>query len=96
MKKILNILKKSFLSIFIVIILLLIQARCDLALPDYTANIVNVGIGQSGISDNVLEVVRESEMKKILLFTDTDEKILSNYILIVKNEDFIKIPEKIA
>jgi len=86
MKKILNILKKSFLSIFIVIILLIIQARCDLALPDYTANIVNVGIGQSGISDNVLEVVRESEMKKILLFTDADEKILSNYILIVKND----------
>lgn len=87
MKNILNILKKSLLSILMVVILLFFQAMCDLALPDYTANIVNAGIQQGGIKDSVLEVMNESTMNDILLFTNEENKkiIKDKYSLISKD-----------
>lgn len=44
MLKVLKNLKKSFGSVFAIVILLCIQAATDLALPDYTSKIVNIGI----------------------------------------------------
>src|SRR5574344_913305 len=75
------------MPIIFVIVLLFLQAQCDLTLPEYTSKIVNVGIQQAGIEDSVLEVVREEQMKKILIFSDKelDEKILSHYTLISKD-----------
>jgi len=86
MKKIFSILKKSWKSILLVIILLFIQANCDLALPDYTSNIINIGIQQSGIDSNVLEAVRKSEMENIMVFSNNNEDkiLLENYELIKK------------
>lgn len=49
MTKVLKYLKPFTLSIILVIGLLIVQATCDLSLPDYTSNIVNVGIQQNGI-----------------------------------------------
>lgn len=88
MKKTLKILKKYSLAIIIVIVLLFIQAMCDLSLPDYTAKIVNVGIQQNGIESSVPDVIRKSTLDDILLFTDdTEEKIiLDNYSLISKDK----------
>ena len=37
-------LKKSAISLLVIIILLCVQAATDLALPTYTSKIVNVGI----------------------------------------------------
>jgi len=93
MRKIFSILKKSWLSILLVIILLFIQANCDLALPDYTSNIINIGIQQSGIDSNVLEALRKSEMENIMVFSnDKEDKILlDNYKLIEKgNKKYTK------
>lgn len=86
MREIFKTLKKSLFAIILVILLLVLQARCDLALPDYTANIVNVGIQQNGIDSSVLKVLRKTTMEKLLLFTTSkqDEEILSNYKLINK------------
>ncbi len=74
MKKILCILKKSILPIIIVIFLLFLQAKCDLALPDYTSKIVNVGIQQGGINSVVLEVIREEEFSHLSIFMTSEEK----------------------
>lgn len=82
MKEIFKTLKKYSVSIILVIILLVIQAFCNLALPDYTSKIVNIGIQQGGIEDAVSEVIRKQEMDKILLFTDSS--ILEHYTLISK------------
>ncbi len=93
MKKIFKTLRKSWVSILLVIILLFIQANCDLALPDYTSNIINVGIQQSGIDTNIFEAIRESEMQKIMIFSDNeqDEILEKNYELIEKeNKEYIK------
>lgn len=82
MLKLIKYLKKSFVPILAIIFFLVIQAFCDLSLPDYTSNIVNVGIQQEGIEDGVPDVIRESELDKILLFvsdSDNKQKILDNY-----------------
>lgn len=88
MLKLLKHLKSSTLSIVLVVFLLIVQAVCDLSLPDYTSNIVNVGIQQSGIENAVPKAIRKTEMEKLMLFIeDSDkEKITDNYILLDKNE----------
>lgn len=81
MKKILSILKKYIPSIILIIVLLVIQAYCDLELPDYTSNIINVGIQEKGIETAVPEKISKDGMGKILIFItdDVDKEILKNY-----------------
>lgn len=81
MKKILKCLKKLTLPILLAVILLAVQAQCDLALPDYMSDVVNVGIQQGGIENATPEKIREREMEYLLMFTDEDEAILSAYTL---------------
>lgn len=42
MLKVLKYLKKTPISVIVIIILLCVQAMADLALPDYTSKIVNI------------------------------------------------------
>ena len=86
MKQILKILSKFWLSIILVIVLLFIQANCDLALPEYTSNIINVGISSNGIESYTPEVIRESKLNEILKYTDKKNEILKNYKLVKKND----------
>lgn len=74
MLKIMKYLKKSAVSVVAIIILLLVQALCDISLPDYTSKIVNVGIQQGGIENAVPEVIKESELKRLFMFVDDDEQ----------------------
>ncbi len=74
MFKILKYLKDSKRAVCAIIGLLILQAYCDLALPKYTADIVDVGIGQSGIEDWVPEYMREETMEYMLLFAYGDEE----------------------
>lgn len=46
MLKLLKYLKKSIVPIIGIIALVIIQAACDLSLPEYTSNIVNIGVQQ--------------------------------------------------
>ena len=50
MIKLLKNLKESWLAVVIIIVLLILQAACDLTLPDYTSKIVNVGIQNGDIT----------------------------------------------
>ena len=79
MIKVLKNLKESWLSVIVIVILLIIQATCDLTLPDYTSKIVNVGIQNSGIEKVAPEVIRKKTMDSLLNFTEDDEKILMSY-----------------
>lgn len=91
---------KSFITVIIVIIgLLLVQAICDLSLPEYMSNIVNVGIQQRGVENAVPKVIRKSEFDKLKLFMSEDDKkkVEKSYILIDKKnlsksevEDYLK------
>ena len=85
MLKILKNLKKSFWSVVVIIILLVVQAQADLRLPDFTSRIVNIGIQSGGIQNAVPEIISKEDMDNILIFSNEDEKILENYSLIGNN-----------
>ena len=85
MFKILKNLKKTWVSVIIIILLLCLQAWTDLTLPDYTSKIVNTGIQSGGIEYIAPEVIRKSQMDNLLIFTEDDEEILNNYTLLSKN-----------
>lgn len=50
-----------------IIVVLFVQAFCDLSLPTYTSDIVNVGIQQGGIDTTVPEQMKESDLEDLLL-----------------------------
>ena len=81
MIKILKYLKKSWAWIILILALLIVQAYCDLSLPQYTSDIVDTGIQQSGIDSCLPEQIRSSEMDKLTLFLEDSEKneLLSAY-----------------
>lgn len=87
MLKILRFLKKSIVPIIIVIALLGLQAYCDLSLPSYTSDIVDVGIQQGGIKNAIPVAVRESVFKNLLFTMDQSsrETIEGAYQLISKD-----------
>jgi ATP-binding cassette subfamily B protein len=70
--------------VLLAIVLLFIQANCDLALPDYLSRIVNVGIQQGGVENAVPVAIRQSEMTRLLIFMSEDEKaeVLDRYTLV--------------
>ncbi len=74
MLKLIKYLKPAVFSILLIIGLLLVQAYCDLALPDYMSNIVNVGIQQGGIENAVPKAIRQSEAEKLFLFMEDTDK----------------------
>ena len=86
MGKLFKYLKSYWKMAFAILLVLLIQVYCDLSLPGYTSDIVNVGIQQAGIDDKVPEEISEEEMNKLLLFVASDDRqtILDAY---EKDED---------
>ena len=68
MKNILKYLKKYWFQCLCVFALLLIQAYCDLALPDYTSKIVDTGIQNEGVETVAPEVISESDFNKLGIF----------------------------
>ena len=85
MLKVLKNLKNSWITVLVIVILLCVQAATDLALPDYTSKIVNVGIQYGGIEEAVPELVSKELMENLLIFTEADEQILENYDLVEAN-----------
>lgn len=73
MIKLFKYLKRSAGYLLLIVLLLFLQAYCDLSLPDYTSRIVNVGIQQQGIEDGVPDKIRKTSMEELFLFLD-DEK----------------------
>ena len=96
MLKVLSYLKKTWVSVVIIVLLLCVQAGADLALPSYTSEIVNVGIQAGGIENQAPEVIRKSQMENLLLFTSDDEEILNNYTLLSKDNLEEKEYEKLV
>ncbi|MCM1173520.1 MAG: ABC transporter ATP-binding protein/permease [Blautia sp.] len=62
-----------------VVVLLILQAYCDLSLPSYTSDIVDVGIEQGGIENAVPEIMREETFNAICLLSGEDALLRANY-----------------
>lgn len=61
-------------TVLLIVLLLIGQAYCDLALPSYTSDIVDVGIQQGGIENAVPVKMREETFDSLGLFLTADEK----------------------
>lgn len=88
MTSILKYLKEAKFEVLLIILLLIVQASCDLALPSYMSNIVDTGLTGNGIEETVpnkitsygimqLEsMMKEDDIKKLEdAYEKTDEKL---------------------
>ena len=73
MGKIFSYLKASKGAVFAIFVLLIIQASCDLSLPQYMSDIVDVGIQQGGIDHVAPEQMRKETWETLEMFM-TDEE----------------------
>ena len=78
MRKLLQYLKPFAGAIAAAVALVFLQAMCDLKLPDYMSDMVNVGIQQGGITDPVPEQTSPETMDRLLLFFTEEEEALLN------------------
>ena len=74
MKNIFRNLKKYWYFVLMILMLLFVQAYCDLSLPDYTSSLIDVGIANSGIEHAVPEYLTESGFYEVGIFLTDEEK----------------------
>lgn len=60
-------------AVVIVIVLLVVQALCELSLPNYTADIVDVGIQQNGVDSVAMREMSRDTYEWLMAFMNTDE-----------------------
>jgi len=96
MGKLIKYLRRYKLQCLLVLVLLVVQAVCDLALPDYTADIMDTGIMQKGVDRVSPKVISESSMNDIMLFAKDEEKAVidRSYELIDSISDTDTLPLK--
>lgn len=78
MFKLLGYLKQCKKSVLVILLLLVVQAYCDLALPQYTSDIVDVGIQQGGIAYAAPEWMRGETYEKLKLLMTEEEISLTD------------------
>lgn len=78
--KIFRYLKSYAVPIVFIVLLLFVEAVCDLALPEYMSNIVNVGIQQSGVSSAVPQKIKAETLERLELFiSESDIKTVNSF-----------------
>ena len=78
MTKIFKQLARHWAACLAVVALLIVQAYCDLSLPDYTSKIVDVGIQQGGIESPVPDTIRDTTMQALELLMTEDDAALAD------------------
>lgn len=100
MSKIFKYLWESKGAVMGIILLLIVQAFCDLSLPQYTSDIVDIGIQQGGIEHVAMDEMRQETYEGIRLFLDEEDVALfessyeknaeGNYALTVTDKNTLK------
>ena len=67
-------------SCVIIVVLLLMQAFCDLSLPGYTSDIIDTGIQNGGISHTCPEAITSEDYANAMLLMTDSEKDIWNQI----------------
>ena len=73
MGKLIKYLAEHKLAVFIILLLLVVQAFCDLSLPSYTSDIVDVGIQQSGIEGAAAEKYTQKTYEALKIFMNDED-----------------------
>ena len=83
MFKLIKYFRPFLLSLVSIFLLLVVQASCELSLPEYTSNIINVGIQQEGIENSVPKFLRKITLDKLSIFLNEKDLdfIKQNYTL---------------
>lgn len=63
-------------SVIVILILLVLQAWCDLSLPQYTSDIIDVGIQNGGVEHVMPEAITQDEYKLAQIFMTDEEKTI--------------------
>lgn len=93
MFKMFRYLKTEKLSVFLIVILLVLQAYCDLALPQYTSQIVDVGIAQSGIEDAGFHYISKETMDSLQIFMTENEKEYVNGFYETNEDGYLELTD---
>ena len=80
MTKIFKQLGRHWAACLAVVALLVVQAYCDLSLPDYTSKIVDTGIQQGGIESPVPDTVRDTTLQALELLMTEDDAALADAV----------------
>lgn len=73
MKSIFSFTKSYWKSVLLIVVLLLVQAFCDLSLPSYTSNIVDVGLQNQGLEHVTPTLILRSGLDRLELFMPEEE-----------------------
>ncbi len=89
MTRLVKYLKPYLALILLAVVLLFVQANCELALPDYLSRIVNTGIQQGGVENALPSAMRQRQMERLVLFLNADDKaaLLAAYTLVDRTMD---------
>lgn len=98
MKNLIKYLRPYIFVIIVILVLIYIQAMGNLKLPDYMADIVNIGIQSNGVEDITPRAINEETLDALKNFmVEEDRKIIDeNYTLIssnskdIDNEKFVE------
>ena len=93
MGKIFKQLARHWAACLVVVALLIVQAYCDLSLPDYTSKIVDTGIQQGGIESPLPQTLRSSTLDALsLLMREEDAAAFENaYEYYVQDDGVLKL-----
>ena len=82
MRRVGRCLREHFFGVLLIIVLLVLQVFCDLRIPEYTADIIDIGIGQSGIESPLVPELSETGMQHLLLLMTQEEQdiTLAGYV----------------
>lgn len=61
-------------TVIVVFCLLVVQAYCDLALPQYTSDIIDVGIINGGVEHVLPERISEESYRMVTMLMNEEEK----------------------
>ena len=73
MLRIFRYIKDKWYVLLLIITLLFLQTYCDLALPNYTSKLIDIGIQQKGIEDGVPDEIQSESLQKLFLFMNDDD-----------------------
>ena len=84
-------LRQSKRAVAAIFILLILQAWCDLSLPQYTSDIVDIGIQQSGIENAVPVRMRQSTLDALKLFLTDEQAALADASYVSDGDGIVRL-----
>ncbi|MFV0361619.1 MAG: ABC transporter ATP-binding protein [Suipraeoptans sp.] len=95
MSKLIKFLKPYGGIIALIFAILMVQAYCELSLPTYTSDIVNIGVQQHGITEVIPHEITEDDLDTLLLFVPNDDKATVTEAYEKNSENILELKDSI-